>query len=82
MAFADSGSSRGSARSRWISQSNRRADPITYETVKSYGLPARSDIPADLLDLLSLYPQPVRRQPSVEYLPERRRFEGRGGAQD
>jgi hypothetical protein len=27
-------------------------------------------------DLLSLYPQPVHRQPAVEYLPEHRRFEG------
>jgi len=44
--------------------------PITYETAKSFGLPVRSDIPAEFLDLMSLYPQPVRRQPTVEYLPE------------
>jgi Serine dehydrogenase proteinase len=37
--------------------------PITYETAKSFGLPVRSDIPAEFLDLMSLYPQPVRRQP-------------------
>ena len=33
------------------------------------------DIPAEFLDLMHLYPQPVRRQPAVEYLPERRRTE-------
>src|SRR6202045_3638662 len=46
---------------------------ITYETAKSFGLPVRSDIPSEFLDLMSLYPQPVRRQPTVEYLPEDRR---------
>jgi ClpP class serine protease len=50
--------------------------PITYDTAKSFGLPVRSDLPTEFLDLLSLYPQPVRRQPAVEYLPEHRRFEG------
>src|SRR6266404_9505395 len=53
--------------------------PITHDTAKSFGLPVRSDIPADVLDLMALYPQPVRRQPTVEYLPERRRYEGLGG---
>lgn len=47
--------------------------PITYDTAKALGLPVRSDIPSEFLDLMSLYPQPVRRQPAVEYLPERRR---------
>src|SRR5467141_2249495 len=50
--------------------------PITYETAKSFGLPVRSDIPAEFLDLMNLYPQPVRRQPTVEYLPEPRRYDG------
>jgi ClpP class serine protease len=50
--------------------------PLTYDTVKSYGLPVRSDIPAEFMDLLTLYPQPVRRTPTVEYLPEPRRVEG------
>jgi hypothetical protein len=50
--------------------------PITYDAAKSFGLPVRSDMPAEFLDLMNLYPQPVRHQPTVEYLPERRRFEG------
>jgi ClpP class serine protease len=49
--------------------------PITYEAAKSFGLPVRADIPSELLDLMSLYPQPVRRQRTVEYLPEPRRSE-------
>jgi ClpP class serine protease len=49
--------------------------PITYDTAKSLGLPVRSDMPSEVLDLLNLYPQPVRREPAVDYLPQRRRFE-------
>ena len=56
--------------------------PITYERAKSFGLPVRCDIPAEFLDLMNLYPQPVRRQPTVEYLPEPRRFKGDQGARD
>jgi ClpP class serine protease len=53
--------------------------PITYETARSFGLPVRSDLPPEILDLMNLYPQPVRRQPTVEYLPIPRRYEGAGG---
>ncbi|HEX4584118.1 MAG TPA: ATP-dependent Clp protease proteolytic subunit [Burkholderiaceae bacterium] len=51
--------------------------PITFETAKSFGLPVRSDISPTVLDLMALYPQPVRHQPTVEYLPEPRRAGGR-----
>jgi len=62
---------------RLLSQGTWTHDhPITYETASSFGLPVRSDIPAVFLDLMHLYPQPVRRQPGVEYLPEHRRSEG------
>ena len=56
--------------------------PITYETAQSFGLPVRCDIPSEFLDLMNLYPQPVRRQPTVEYLPEYRRSEGFRGSRD
>ena len=56
--------------------------PITYERAKSFGLPVRSDIPVELLDLMNLYPQPVRSQPTVEYLPEPHRSEGVRGLQN
>ena len=50
--------------------------PITYEAAKSFGLPVRCDMPSAFLNLMHLYPQSVRRQPTVEYLPEPRRYEG------
>jgi ClpP class serine protease len=60
--------------SRLLSEGTWTHDhPITYETAKGFGLPVRSDIAPEFLDLMSLYPQPVRRQPSVEYLPQQRR---------
>jgi ClpP class serine protease len=43
--------------------------PISFEAAKMLGLPVRSDIPDDVLELMRLYSQPVRRQPGVEYLP-------------
>jgi hypothetical protein len=55
--------------------------PITFEEAKRQGLNVRSDIPAELLQLLSLYPQPTRRQPSVEYLQIPRRADS-GKAQE
>jgi ClpP class serine protease len=47
--------------------------PITLEEGRKLGLNISSAIPSDVVQLMSLYPQPVRRQPSVEYLPIRRR---------
>jgi ClpP class serine protease len=43
--------------------------PITYEEVVNLGLHVTKGIPAELYQLMSLYPQPVKHQPSVEYLP-------------
>ncbi len=47
--------------------------PITFEEAQRLGLRVRADMPPEFLRLMSLYPQPVRRQPSVEYLPVPRR---------
>jgi len=47
--------------------------PITFEQAKELGLPVRDDIPEIVLRLLELYPQPVRSQPTVEYIPVPRR---------
>jgi ClpP class serine protease len=49
--------------------------PITFHEAQRMGLPVTSDIPSEVLELMSLYPQPLRRQPSVEYLPVPRRLE-------
>jgi ClpP class serine protease len=43
--------------------------PITYDRAHTLGLRVRSDMPENILRLMQLYPQPVRRQPSVEYVP-------------
>jgi ClpP class serine protease len=43
--------------------------PISASEAKALGLNVNTDIPADILDLLTLYPQPTRTQGGVEYLP-------------
>ena len=43
--------------------------PITYEEAKSLGLNVSKEIPIEIMQLMSLYPQPVKRMPSVEYIP-------------
>jgi ClpP class serine protease len=47
--------------------------PITIEVAQRLGLKVGSDMPREIMQLMSLYPQPVRRQPSVEFLPVPRR---------
>ena len=43
--------------------------PITYEEAKSLGLKVSHNMPVEFMQLMSLYPQPVRKLPTVEYLP-------------
>jgi len=43
--------------------------PITYEEAKKLGLPVSKDMPVEIYQLMKLFPQPVRRTPSVEYIP-------------
>lgn len=49
--------------------------PITFEDAKNLGLKVRSDMPHEMLQLMGLYPQPMKHQPSVEYVPIPRREE-------
>jgi ClpP class serine protease len=53
--------------------------PISCDEAGRLGLPVSTDMPATVLRLMALFPQPVRRQPSVEYLPELRRFKREAG---
>lgn len=46
--------------------------PITADEAKRMGLPVSTDMPEEFLQLMNLYPQPVRRMPTVEYLPVRK----------
>jgi len=50
--------------------------PITFDYAKELGLHVKSDMPSEILELMALYPQPVRSLPTVEYLPGRRVAEG------
>ena len=45
---------------------------IAAAGVRRLGLYVSSEMPPEVLDLMALYPQPVRRFPTVEYLPGRR----------
>ncbi len=51
--------------------------PITYEDAKNMGLPVSNEMPGEVLQLMSLYKQPVRTTPTVEYLPVPHRAPGR-----
>lgn len=53
--------------------------PISCDEAGRLGLPVSTDMPGAVLRLMALFPQPVRRQPSVEYLPELRRFKREAG---
>ena len=43
--------------------------PITFEEAQALGLRVSKGLPDELYHLMSLYPQPVKRQPTVEYTP-------------
>ena len=43
--------------------------PIGFKEAAELGLPVSSDMPKDLYQLMSLFPQPVRRRPAVQYIP-------------
>ncbi len=54
--------------------------PISWNEAKAMGLPIKTDMPAIFYELMSLFPQPVKREPSVEFLPiPRRSSEGGAG---
>ena len=54
--------------------------PISADEARELGLPVGTDMPKEVLELMTLYPQPVRRQGGgVEYLPVPREREARRG---
>lgn len=46
--------------------------PLTPEVARLLGLPVKGGLDPEVYELMRLYPQPVRQQPAVEYLAERR----------
>ena len=55
---------------------------ITPHEARSMGLEVSTDIPEEVMELMTLYPQPVRRQSAVEFLPGQRRKPSPGGEPD
>ncbi len=53
--------------------------PITSDEARALGLNVTTEMPKPMYELMGLFPQPVRRVPSVEYLPVPRHREGRDG---
>ncbi|MBX5492347.1 MAG: ATP-dependent Clp protease proteolytic subunit [Chloroflexi bacterium] len=43
--------------------------PITVDEARKLGLPVSTDMPAEVFELMDLYPQAMQRRPSVEYIP-------------
>jgi ClpP class serine protease len=43
--------------------------PIMAEEAKTLGLPVSTDMPPEVYQFMSLFPQPTRTRPSVEYVP-------------
>ena len=52
--------------------------PITFDEAKKLGLPVSTEMPEEIYELMSLFPQPIRQQPSVEFAPTPRRLPSRG----
>lgn len=55
---------------------------ITPTEAKAMGLNVSTEIPHSILDLMAMYPQPVKRMPSVEYRPGPRRVPASRPASD
>jgi ClpP class serine protease len=45
--------------------------PIGFREARELELPVQSELPAEFYQLMNLFPQPTRRQPTVQYIPER-----------
>ncbi len=43
--------------------------PITVQEAQELGLPVSTEMPQEVYNLMSLYPQTAQRRPSVEYIP-------------
>lgn len=43
--------------------------PITIEEAKALGLPAAAGLPAEVYQLMDLFPQAMQQRPSVQYIP-------------
>jgi ClpP class serine protease len=56
--------------------------PISVKEAMQIGLPIKKVIPTEIYQLMELFPQPVKYQPTVEYLPTPRQPQKRPGAKN
>ncbi len=64
------GRDRAAALAETLSQGTWTHDyPITFEEAKEMGLQVSPAIPDEIHEFMSLFPQPARQRPSVEYVP-------------
>jgi ClpP class serine protease len=55
--------------------------PITAEEAKALGLRVSTEMPEEVYQFMTLFPQPTRVRPAVEYIPlPYRGRQGRGGS--
>ena len=54
--------------------------PIMAEEAKTLGLPVSTDMPEEVYQFMSLFPQPTRTRPTVEYIPLPYRGRSRQGS--
>ncbi|AEJ62181.1 protein of unknown function DUF114 [Spirochaeta thermophila DSM 6578] len=50
--------------------------PITVDEARELGLTVSTEMPAEVYEIMALYPQTAQRRPSVEYIPSPRTKEG------
>jgi ClpP class serine protease len=55
--------------------------PIFADEARAMGLNVNTDMPQPVMEMMALYPQPVKNIPSVEYLPEPHRLPGRSNGE-
>jgi ClpP class serine protease len=64
------GRDRAAALAETLSQGTWTHDhPITFEEAKEMGLSVSSAMPDEIYEFMTLFPQPARQRPSVEYIP-------------
>ncbi len=52
--------------------------PITWKQAQELGLPVHTDMPKEIYQLMGLFPQPIKREPTVTFLPiPRHRSDGK-----
>ncbi len=51
--------------------------PITCRDAEGLGLPVKEGMPEDVYQLMNLFPQPVRHEPTVEFIPVPKRGESK-----